>query len=84
MVQLLTSAVQRLSSSAVESASASAAMRARPSFATSGPTSLMIAAAMTFERMAASAMVISPPIEVPRKTARAIPACSIRASTSWA
>ena len=36
------------------------------------------------DRIAVSAMVISPPIDVPRKTARSIPACSIRASTSRA
>ena len=59
-------------------------MRARPSAATSGPTSLRMAAAMALGFSAVSARVISPPMEVPRKTAFSIPACSISATTSFA
>ena len=50
-------------------------MRSRPAIEITGPTSFSTAAAMARRRFIAIAMVMMPPMEVPMKTARAMPAC---------
>ncbi len=55
-----------------------------PSGAIAGPTSLRMAAATALGRIAASVMVMSPPIDVPRNTARSMPSAAIISITSRA
>ena len=49
-----------------------------------GPTSLRMAAAIAFGRIAIRVMVMSPPIDVPRKTAHGISSSAIISTTSRA